>query len=411
MADNIKEQPVKQGPLEGVKIVEYGVFHAGPGAGAILGDLGADVIKIESGYGDPERFWKTVSGMDLTLKNGNGILFEISNRNKKGICLDIENEEGREILNQLVKEADVFLTNLRKSTKIKKRITFDDLKKINPKIVHINVSGYGPDGPMSDVGAYDAMGQANSGMMFTTGTEEPALIRMGVLDQATAITASHAVLAALFDRERRGIGQEVHVSLYSSALWLQHMNFLFGSALGVDPCMPLYRSMNSPLRNSFKCKDGKYVICTHHPERKYWASFCKTLGRPDLIEDSRYTDEKGRPLNFEESIVIFDEIFMQKTRDEWLDILLDKGFMFCPVKSILEVETDPQALVNGYVVPFETEDLGRLNIPGYPAHFSEGYAGTKSFAPKLGEHTDEILKKLGYSDNDINGLKDSNVVK
>ncbi len=411
MVDSSTDGQIKQGPLQGVKVVEYGVFHAGPGAGAILGDLGADVIKIESGDGDPERFWRNVAGIDLTLKNGNGILFEISNRNKKGICLDIENDKGRDIFNKLVKETDVFLTNLRKSTKAKMGITFDDLKKINPKLVHINVSGYGPEGPMSDVGAFDSMGQAYSGMMFTTGTDEPTLIRLGVLDQATAITASHAVLAALFDRERRGIGQEVHVSLYSSALWLQHMNYMFGSVLGIDPCMKLTRTMNSPLRNHFKCRDGKYIICTHHPERKYWPAFCKVMGRPDIVDDSRYTDEKGRPINFEKTIPIFDKIFEQKTRDEWMNILLDNGLMFSPVKSIMETATDPQAIENGYVVSFEDEILGKMSIPGYPAHFSEGRAGIKSVAPGLGEHTDEILKNLGYSEDDISELKASETVK
>ena len=188
----------KPGPLEGIKVVEYGVFHAGPGCGAILGDLGADVIKIESGIGDPERYWTNVAGMDLTFENGASAIFEATNRNKKGIYLDIENAKGRDIFNRLVKEADVFLTNLRKSTKSVLGIDYGAISQINPGIIHANVSGYGPEGPMSDVGAFDSMGQASTGMMFVTATPEPAILRLGIMDQATAIAASHAILTALF---------------------------------------------------------------------------------------------------------------------------------------------------------------------------------------------------------------------
>jgi crotonobetainyl-CoA:carnitine CoA-transferase CaiB-like acyl-CoA transferase len=152
-------------PLEGIKIVEYGVFHAGPGASSILGDLGADVVKIESGLGDPERYWTRLGRIDMSLPNGENIFFQISNRNKKGIYLDIEKEKGRKILHRLVKEADVFLTNLRKSTKAKLGIDYDSLRPVNPQIIHANVSGYGPEGPMKDLGAFDPLGLARSGLM------------------------------------------------------------------------------------------------------------------------------------------------------------------------------------------------------------------------------------------------------
>ena len=135
-------------PLEGIKIVEYGVFHAGPGGNAILGDLGAEIIKIESGSGDPMRQWVKVAHLDFSLQNSDNVMFETSNRNKKGIWLDITTEKGRNIFNQIIEEADVFLTNLRKSTKKKLAIDYDSIAKINNRIIHANVSGYGPEGPM-----------------------------------------------------------------------------------------------------------------------------------------------------------------------------------------------------------------------------------------------------------------------
>ena len=401
----------KPWPLEGIKVVEYGVFHAGPGCGAILGDLGADVIKIESGIGDPERYWTNVAGMDLTFENGASAIFEATNRNKKGIHLDIENAKGRDIFNRLVKEADVFLTNLRKSTKSVLGIDYGAISQINPGIIHANVSGYGPEGPMSDVGAFDSMGQASTGMMFVTASPEPAILRLGIMDQATAIAASHAILTALFVRERTGAGQEVHTSLYSTALWLQQLNVMITNTLSIDPCGPISRNDHSPLRNCFCCKDGRWIMGTHHPEEKYWATFCKAMGKSVFIDDPHFTSDTGGPANFPDLIPVVDEIFNTKTRDEWMDIFYRHGLMFCAVKTIQEVETDPQALANDYVVPFDHPIHGRLNIPGYPAHFSECSAGPRSHAPAIGEHTDQVLYDMGFSDEEIAKLRKEGVVK
>lgn len=398
-------------PLEGIKIVEYGVFHAGPGGTAILGDLGAEIIKIESGFGDPERYWTRVGSIDMSMPSGESIMHEVSNRNKKGIYLDIQQEKGREVLNRLVQDADVFMTNLRKSTKRKLKIDYESLSAVNPKIIHANVSGYGPEGPMRDIGAFDPLGQARSGLMYTTGSQEPVLIHIGVLDQATAIAASHAILTALFVRERRGIGQELHISLFSTALWLQHPNMVLAAGLSIDPCVPPVRNHHSPLRNRFCCKDGKWVIGTHHPEEKYWATFCEATGQEAMLSNSAYTDSAGRPIPGVELTDIFDAVFTQKKRDEWMEIFQEKGLMFSPVLHILEVENDPQALVNGYVVPFEHPSLGKINIPGYPIHFSGCSAGTHSPAPAIGEHTDGILEELGYSADDIAKMKADGVAR
>lgn len=398
-------------PLSGVRIVEYGVYHAGPGAGAILGDLGADVIKIEAGEGDPVRSWNTVGGMDLTLPNGESIWFQISNRNKKGICLDIKKKKGRKIFHSLIKDADVFLTNLRKKTKARMGLDYETISRINPKIIHANVSGYGPEGPFSNMGAYDPMGQARSGMMFTTGKEEPSLINLGVLDQATAIAASHAILTALFFRERHGIGQEVHVSLYSTGLWLLYGNMLMMAGLSIDPNNEWNRYQNSPLRNRFRCKDGNWIIGTHHPEEKYWPAFCEATGQTDILRDPRFADDAGRIEHCPELVTIFDKVFVTKTRDEWMDIFRKYDLMFSPVQRINEVFTDPQARINDYIVDFEDPLMDKVQIPGYPVHFSKNRAGTRSFAPTLGEHTDLIMHRLGYTDEEIRKLKEEEVIR
>jgi crotonobetainyl-CoA:carnitine CoA-transferase CaiB-like acyl-CoA transferase len=338
-------------------------------------------------------------------------MHEVSNRNKKGIYLDIKTDKGREIFHDLVRNADVFMTNLRKSTKQKLGIDYKTLVEVNPKIIHANVSGYGPKGPMSDIGAFDPLGQARSGLMFATGTAEPVLLHLGVLDQATAITASHAILTALLVKERSGIGQEIHVSLYSTALWLQHPNMMLASALSINPCFSPVRNHHSPLRNRFYCKDGNWIIGTHHPEEKYWKIFCKAAGQEALLSDERYTDKEGRPVTSSELIEIFDAVFLKKTRDEWMEIFQSLGLMFCSILHIQEVASDPQAIVNDYVVPFNHPSMGNINIPGYPVHFSESSAGTRFSAPSIGEHTDEILQGLGYSSEDIEDLKKEGIIK
>jgi len=401
----------KEGPLEGIRVLECGVFHAGPGGSAILGDLGAKVIKIEAPEGDPERFWTNVGGFDFTLKNKDSAMFEVSNRNKRGMCVDLEKEKGREIFERLVKESDVLVTNLRKSTKIKLGLDYESVSCLNPKLIHASVSGYGPEGPMSDTGAFDPLGQAQSGMMFVTGNPEPAMLHLGLLDQATAIALSHAILTALFVRERKGVGQEVHVSLYSTALWIQYANLMMSTVLAINPCVPASRSNHSPLRNSFCCQDGKWILGTHHPEERYWPAFCEATGQANLLEDPRFTDGSGRPINCAELIEIFDKVFATKPRDEWMKRFRERELMFCSIQHIMDVETDQQALANGYVVPFDHPTQGRVNIPGYPVHFSASTAGIRRIAPKLGEHTDEILREIGYTDSDISAMRRDGVVR
>lgn len=404
------EEQSKPGPLAGIKIVEYGVFHAGPGGTAILGDLGAEIIKIEAPAGDPMRSWTHVGTTSLEGPNGESFMYEISNRNKRDICLDIKKPEGREVFHRLIKSADVFMTNLRKSTKKKLEIDYESIRKVNPKIIHANVSGYGPEGPMDDVGAFDPLGQAGSGMMFLTGQEFPAPLQLGVLDQAAAIALSHAIITALFTRERHGYGQEVQTSLYGASLWLQHPNLMLANALKINPCPPSDRSSHSPLRNAFCCKDDRWLMATHHPEEKYWAKFCEITGQRELLNNPDYTDEIGRPKNYSELMAIFDPIFREKTAMEWMLLFMEHQMMFCPVQKIEDVQNDPQAQINGYVRSFNYKGLGDLKVPGYPIHFSENEAGIRSEAPANGEHTEEIMKEIGYLEHDISELKEKAII-
>jgi crotonobetainyl-CoA:carnitine CoA-transferase CaiB-like acyl-CoA transferase len=404
------EIPERPMPLAGVRVVEYAVFHAGPRASAIMSDLGAEVVKIEEKTGDPERYWTSVGGIDLTLANGDSIWYHISNRNKRSVCLDITNDKGREILFRLVKDADVFLCNLRKSTKERLGIDYAGISAVNRKIIYAGVSGYGPEGPLSDLGAFDPLGQARSGMMFATGSERPALINLGVLDQATAIAASHGIITALFARERQGIGQEVHISLLSTGLWLLYGNLMMIGCLSKDPCMEWDRSRNSPLRNLFRCKDGKWLVGSHHPEERYWPLLCRLTGQEHLLSDPRLSDDKGRIAHNEELMAVFDRVFATRTRDEWMEIFVEHGMMFSPVQRAGELSSDPQALANDYMVDFDFPGLGHVRIPGYPVRFGRNGAGTRKMGPAIGEHTDEVMQELGYSEEEIKNLREGGAI-
>jgi len=403
----------KPRPLEGVRIVESSVWHAGPGASAILGDLGAEVIKIETLTGDPERFHAGFGPLG-SFKNGRtdwNLMFEFSNRNKSGISIDTNTDEGKEVLHRLVQSADIFLTNLRMTTAAKNGLDYKTLSRINPKIIHVNVNGFGPNGPMKDIGGFDAMGQAVSGMTFLAGTDEPTLLQALVLDQMTAITASHAMLTALIARDRHGIGQEVFVSLYGSALWLTHANLLATSVLKENIKFKFDRMKNPALRTNFKCGDGKWIVSTNHPDYKYWPIFCEAVDRTDLLKNPKFITPEDRTANLAELITLIDGIMLTKTRKEWLDIFSKHQLNFVAVNEMIDVIEDPQALENDYLVDFKHPVLGTIQIPGYPVSFSGSTVGTHGRAPDLGEHNDQVLAGLGYSKDAIERLRRNKSIK
>ncbi len=400
-------------PLEGIRVIEFGTLIAAPGAASILGDLGADVVKIESLTGDPGRYLSKIGKVPpMALKNGESIIFQTSNRNKKGICIDVAKGKGREILYRLVRDADVFITNLRKGTLVKLGVDYANLSEVNPRIIYASVSGYGPEGQMSDLGAFDPLGLALSGMMFMTGSSEPLHIppQVALLDQATTISASHAILTALLVRERQGIGQEIHTSLYSTGMWLMHFNLMAANLLSMPP-IAWDRYEHTPLGNYSRCKDGKWIMGIHHPEGKYWPAFCEATGQTALLKDPRFSDDEQRLENCAELVTIFDKVFVTKARDEWVEILQAKGLMFVKVQEAKEVQGDPQALINHYIVDFEDPRLGKVKVPGYPIHFSANRAGIQSFAPAIGEHTDLIMRQAGYTDQEIKTLREEGVIK
>ena len=396
-------------PLEGIRVIEVGVWHAGPGAAAILGDLGADVIKIESLNGDPDRHGAGTAVLkSAAVDDGNDnwtLLFDMSNRNKRGVCLDVGNVEGREVLHRLVESADVFVTNLKLDTKMKLGLDYATLSAVNPRIIHVNVSGFGPAGPLAAQGGFDRLGQAMSGMMFMTG-DEPTPLPVVVLDQLTAINAANAAVTALLVRERTGVGQDVHASLYGSATALLHTQLVAASALQALPDVSWDRTRKSPLLTTFRCKDGRWLMGTHAGLAQ-WPAFCAAIGQDELAGMAL---DVGDFAALKDLFAILDPILAQKTADEWLEIFRPAGLMFSAVQTFREVLDDEQALVNNYVVDIDHPVLGDVRMPGFPVAFGKQDAGPRSVSPGLGEHTLEVLREHGYGEPRIQELLDGKVI-
>lgn len=413
MTEGSIPQPGPRRPLEGIRVVECATWHAGPGGGAILGDLGAEVIKVETLKGDPIR----QSGAFGSMKGGPAdmpdwnLLFEFANRNKKALSCDMNTDDGARILRRLVESADVFLTNLRPPTKRKAKIDYESISQLNPKIIHVNVNGYGAHGPMRDMGGYDPLGQAVSGMMFVTGADEPVMLQTIILDQMAAIVTSHAILTALLVRERQGIGQELNVSLYGSAIWLLHANLLTSSVLGRNIALDRDRLVFPPLRNNYQCSDGSWIMGATHPLEGHWPALCKAIGHPELEHDPRFAEPEGRRRNAPQLIRTLDGIFRTRSRDEWLEALRAGGLLFVPVQDYMDVLKDPQALENDYVVEVDHKTLGRTRVPGYPISFGANSVAVHEPAPAIGANTAEILAEMGYSPDEVAALARNGVVR
>jgi len=401
-------------PLEGIRILEWGNYHAGPGSNAILGDMGAEVIKIEQPHlGDPMRLQMRYGETQFKLPGGKNLFFEAANRNKKSVTLNLKQEKGREIAYRLVTKSDVFLTNHRTKVIEKVGMTYEKLSQLNPMIIYASVSAFGTSGPEKDQGGFDPQGQARSGLMFAMGEPDmpPLFLLFGVMDQMTSITTSQAITTALLMRERFGIGQKVDTSLLSSALYVQYINVFNALWMRQNPIRH-NRSYTDPLRNYYLCQDGKW-ICISNPEHweDRWSLFCKALEHPELAENPDFGSHEKRFLNCRKLIPVLDHIFLTKPRDEWIDIFNQYDVISCAVNTTLDLENDPQVTENDYIVDLEDSIIGNVRIPGFPIHFSKGEAQTRKLAPSLGEHTVETLKDLaGYSEEEIKQFQRDGVV-
>jgi len=400
-------------PLDGIRIIDWTIWQQGPAATQMLADLGAEVIKIEERErGDPGRGLVKAAG-SATVKGGLNFYFEANNKHKKSIALDLKRPEAREIVHRLAARSDVFVQNFRKGVAQRLGLGYADLAAFNPRIIYASASGYGPEGPDSGEPSFDYLGQARSGIMnaLGSGTTTPIYIYGGIADQMGAIMLAYGVLAALFVRERTGIGQEVDASHLGSMMALQGLNVVARTIVGNEfPRVPRANAFN-PLWNHYRCADDKWIALAMLQPERYWKDFCEVIGKPELIDDPRFA-ANTRGWNATALIAIFDEVFAARPRDEWMRILEGRGdFIYTVVNSVSDLPDDPQVRANDYVVEYDHPAHGKLTLLGMPVKLSKTPGEPRGHAPEFGEHTELLMTELlGYSWDDVARLREANVI-
>jgi crotonobetainyl-CoA:carnitine CoA-transferase CaiB-like acyl-CoA transferase len=399
-------------PLEGLRVIDWTIWQQGPVASAMLGDLGADVIKIESkDGGDPGRGIVAIAGQGSKRLN---FYFEANNRNKQSLALDLKQPEAREIVYRLAAISDVFVQNFRKGVADRLGLGADELRTRNPRLIYANATGYGPEGPESGDPSFDHLGLARSGIMFAAGEPDmpPQAIGGGVADQMGAILLAYGVLAAVVARERYGVGQVVDASHLGSMSFLQGLSLTSRLINGAAfPRVPRSRAFN-PLWNHYRCGDDKWLALAMLQPDRYWADFTRAIGRPELETDARFATMGPRAGNCAALIEILDATFAQKPRADWLDILRKGGdFIFTIVNSLNDLPSDPQMLANDYIVDFEHPTQGKTQYVGIPVRLSETPGSIRAPAPEHGQHTELLLTDLlGYSWDEVGALRERGVI-
>ena len=402
------------GPLDGIRIIDWTIWQQGPVATQMLADLGAEVIKIEERErGDPGRGITAVAG-SATVKSGRNYYFEANNKHKKSIALNLKQPEAREIVHRLASRSDVFVQNFRKGVAKRLGLGYAELAALNPRIIYASASGYGPEGPDSAEPSFDYLGQARSGIMnaIGSGSTTPTYVYGGIADQMGAIMLAYGVLAALFARERTGIGQEVDASHLGSMMALQGLNVVARTIMGKEFPRNTRANAYNPLWNHYRCADDKWISLAMLQPDRYWKNFCEVVGKPELLEDPRFAEVKTRGKNSAALVAIFDEVFATRPRDEWMRVLKGRGdFIYTIVNSVTDLPDDPQVRANDYVVDYDHPALGNLTLLGMPVKLSATPGEPRGHAPELGEHTELLLTEmLGYSWDDVARLRDANVI-
>jgi len=403
-------------PLEGIRILDWTQYQQGPVAAMMLADLGAEVVKIEEKPlgGDAGRGMVRMFSIMLGEIGGRNAYFEFNNRGKKSFAVDLRNENGQELVHKLVEKSDVFIHNHKLDYPKRLNLDYETLQKINPKLIYVNSSGWGPQGPETLDRSFDYTGQAKTGFMFA-GVEPgyPPMQNMGggPADQVGAIMSAYAIMTALFARERFGIGQEVHTSLLGATLWLQGLALSMACLWGRGLTAMTRSGAGNPLWNHYHCKDEKWIVLAHLQPDRFWPNVCKAIGIEHLQDDARFNNMMSRGMNATELIKIMDEIFATKDRAEWMQILKENECISAPVNRLEDLLTDPQVLANEYIIDFEHPAWGNVKWPGLPVQFSKTPGDPRKWAPEFGEHSEQVLIDiLGYTWDDITKLKDAEVI-
>jgi crotonobetainyl-CoA:carnitine CoA-transferase CaiB-like acyl-CoA transferase len=395
----------------GVRVVELAQWVFVPVAGALLADWGADVVRIERIEGDPYRALAT-QGIG-TDRGGVNLSVALANRGKRSLTLDLRQDAGRQVLDELLAGADVFLTNLRPGALGRLGLDADTVQERFPSLVYARGHGYGVRGPDADQPGYDASAFfARGGLAHVLTPPErdyPIAQRGAMGDRNGAMALAFGIAAALLKRERTGEGSVVDVSLLATAMWTLSSDLLAALNGGEVNRVPGRGPMPNPVVGSYRTSDGRHVSLVFLESDRYWEPFCRVIGREDLIDDPRFADLAARRDNSAACVAELDAVFAGRTLAEWKQVLAAIDAPWAPVQAVEELIDDPQVEANGYVGEVHLDDGTSYRLPAVPVQI-DGDGPPLRRAPEHGEHTEAVLLELGYDWDRIIALKDARAI-
>jgi CoA:oxalate CoA-transferase len=398
-----------QRPLEGVKVLDFTRWQAGPHATVMLADLGAEVLKVEQpGDGDMGR-------QVGRQPDGFCAYFEANNRSKRSLTLNLRSAEAKTIVGRLIQEYDIVTENFRPSFMDSIGLGYDDLRKMNPRVIYAASSGFGPKGPWRDRGNYDLVVQGWGGAMVAQGggpDNAPQVVRFSLGDQTGSMIFAFAIQAAIIARLRYGVGQRVDSSMVSAQLTMQHSLYVRylreRRQVSISPDSKLVAG-NGPTWTFYQAGDGKwFTLAIIDPEQ--WAPFCHLVGRPELITDPRSETPFSRLENFNVIYGMLAETFNTQPRGHWLDCFYDNKIVAGPINDIASIVDEDQVWINDYLVMQPHPHFGEIGVVGVPYSLSETPVSVGPPAPELGQHTEEVLLQAGFTWKDIERLRMANVI-
>ena len=393
-------------PLQGIRVVDMSRFLVGPFCTQMLADMGAEVIKVEPvDGGDPVR----AAGSNAL--SGESLFFLARNRNKQSLALDLKQGAGREVVYRLVRTADVFIENFRPGAADKLGFGYDTLRRYNPNLIYCAVSGYGQEGPHRERPGQDLLIQAISGIISITGWEggPPTTVGTFVADMVGAFHCAYGIAVALLARERLGIGQRLEVSLLDSLLALQAVEATTYLNTGKAPKKAgAGHGLVPPPYRVFEARTGALVIVA--PSEDWWQRLCRVPALEDICRDPRFASRESRAANEAALNKLLEERFRSRAAPEWLALLAEHDVLAAPVYTYKDLFDDPQVAVNDMVVTQDHPVAGPVRVIGIPVKLARTPGQIRTPAPLLGEHTEEILASLGYSEAEIAQLRATRVV-